>query len=239
MACTDCKQSIFDDGSSKIPAPVCVDNCPEDVNCNGVTLASACVYVNVALNCAETSVNQDLTTVLQALDAKACQNTTDSCLLKVDTDDQCCGTLNGKLAVGTGLTKTVTTDRNFCKTLTLNLDCPDWKPVTYNSSSKVRNNSWGYQNVEYSTVVGCKVKIRGVAKVTSYIYPNDYTTYVFQLPVNHRPLAKRLFGGFITQDGANYRPYSIVVDTDGKIYINISASGTYDKIPFEITFETN
>jgi len=239
MACTDCKQSIFDDTPSQIPAPLCVDGCPEDVNCGDLAIASKCVYVNVALPCSETVVNQDLTTVLQTMDAKICTSTESNCLLKVDTDDQCCGTLNGKLAVGEGLTKTVTTDRNFCKTLTLNLDCPTWNTAVLNQ--KWANLGGVHQPLEYSSVVGCVVKIRGTLKNTLY---STSATTIFTLPANHRPLKQRTVGGYAMPTTASNTPKFgfFTIKTTGEVqftFYDLTNNVSIGLLPVELTFETN
>lgn len=237
MACTDCKQSIFDDEPSKIPAPLCADNCPEDVNCNGEVLASACVYVNVALPCVDTTVNEDLTTVLQALDAKVCESNSGNCYVKIDADD-CCGYLESKLTAGDGITITKDVVGRDCKDLTIALDCPIWNTVTLNS--KWANYGGVHQPLEYSSVVGCVVKLRGSVKNTSYA---TSTRVLFTLPANHRPLKQRTFGAFGVSTNLGTTPAIgyFTIYTNGNVEFNF-ITGTVAAInilPVELTFETN
>lgn len=74
MACTDCKQSIYNTESSVIPAPICQGDCPEEVNCNGEVTYTDCVSSNVALPCLELSVGATQTEINQAIDAALCES---------------------------------------------------------------------------------------------------------------------------------------------------------------------
>jgi len=79
MACTDCKQSIYNTESSVIPAPLCQGDCPEEVNCNGEVTYTDCVSSNVALPCLELSVGATQTEINQAIDAALCSSSNSSC----------------------------------------------------------------------------------------------------------------------------------------------------------------
>lgn len=74
MACTDCKQSIYNTESSIIPAPLCQGDCPEEVNCNGEVTYTDCVSSNVALPCLELSVGATQTEINQTVAAALCEN---------------------------------------------------------------------------------------------------------------------------------------------------------------------
>lgn len=108
--CVDCRKSIFNTQTTTIAVPECQDDCPEDVNCDGEVTYSDCINVNVALSCSETAVGASLTTVLQSIDTKICNNQESTCTVSVSSDDTCCGYLQDKITVGTGLTKTITNE---------------------------------------------------------------------------------------------------------------------------------
>jgi hypothetical protein len=72
MACTDCKQSIYNTQKSTIESPICQGDCPEEVNCNGETTYTDCVVSNVALSCIEKSVGATQTEINQAFDTALC-----------------------------------------------------------------------------------------------------------------------------------------------------------------------
>ena len=236
--CTDCRDGILNRQKSKIGVPQCNDECPTETDCQGKQTYTDCVGLNASLDCVGTTTQNTLTEVLVAIDEKICEQSTNTCGVSVSDNDTCCGKLNAKIVVGTGLLKSIVANGR-CEQLKISLACPTWNDVSYNPLSKWANNNSDFQPVQFSSVAGCKVTIRGVARVNSYNNLIDVFTYVFQLPVLHRPLIKRMFGGFIAQDGTNYRPYTIVIHEDGKVYVNITASGSYDLIPFEITFDTN
>jgi len=72
MACTDCKQSIYNTESSVIPAPLCQGDCPEEVNCNGEVTYTDCVASTVNLRCINKSIGATQTEINQAFDDALC-----------------------------------------------------------------------------------------------------------------------------------------------------------------------
>lgn len=237
MACTDCKQSIFDDTPSQIPAPLCVDGCPEDVNCGDLAIASKCVYVNVALPCSETVVNQDLTTALQALDAKVCTITDAACQVKIDAND-CCGYLEDKLTAGSGITITKGDVGRDCNDLTIALDCPTWDsaslvPKFYNIPT--------FQTVQYRKS-GCSVRITGAVLNGTY---SAIAPKIFTLPAGYIPATKKVFNAFAFISGAQKVMHGLItIETTGDVkFTALDAPATLNVdikvLPLEITFETN
>lgn len=235
--CKDCVKQIFNGETSDIGLPQCNDNCGSETNCEGIQTFTDCINVNPALSCADTEANATLSDVLIALDEKICETQTSNCSVKVSSDDTCCSTLESKITVSTGLTKS-TTNPGGCEALNIAISCPQWNNLTPNASTKWSNKGAGFQTLQYSTVVGCVVKVRGVVKNGSY---TNLYNLVATLPVGHRPLLKRVFGGYTYFDTttSTYKAGGITIDTDGSIYVSISGSGSYQTVPIELTFETN
>lgn len=126
MPCLDC----LDDSKTLIPAPECQGDCPDDLGCVDI-VNSNCVIVNPALPCVNQTSGVNLSTALQAIDAKLCQNSSNvsTCKVKVSATDECCDFLNPKIGVGNGLTKSIVRNNN-CEVLTISH--PTWSDVNFN-----------------------------------------------------------------------------------------------------------
>lgn len=72
MACTDCKESIYNTQESTILTPSCQGDCPEEVNCDGEVTYTDCVASTVALPCISKSVGATQTEINQAFDTAFC-----------------------------------------------------------------------------------------------------------------------------------------------------------------------
>lgn len=238
--CTDCKSSILNSSTSTIPTPVCQEDCGENVDCNGEVIASDCVYVNVPLTCLETSTGDKLTTVLQTIDAALCNTVEASCQVKINAED-CCDYLGNKIIEGNGISvDEVSYGSRGCKALQISLDCPTWNSATL--ASKWANYGGVHQTLEYSSVVGCIVKIRGTVK-SSGAY-NTSTTTIFTLPANHRPSKQRTFGGYAMPTGNTNTPKFgfFTIKTTGEVqftFYDLTNNVIIGLLPVELTFETN
>ena len=65
--CKDCKSSIFNQQSSLVPSPFCVEDCPTDVECGANTVFSKCVTTDISLSCLGTTSGDSLDVVLAAV----------------------------------------------------------------------------------------------------------------------------------------------------------------------------
>lgn len=238
--CTDCKSSILNSTTSTILTPACQEDCGESVDCNGEVVASDCVYVNVPLTCLETSTGDKLTTVLQTIDAALCNSVEAGCQVKINAND-CCDYLGNKVVEGSGVSiAEVSSGSRGCTALQVSLDCPVWNSATL--ASKWVNFGGVHQTLEYSSVVGCVVKIRGTVK-TSGSYSTGATT-IFTLPANHRPLKQRTFGAYPVPVNVNTNTHFgyFTIKTTGEVqftFYDNTASGSILLLPVELTFETN
>lgn len=231
--CKDCRDSILNSQSTTISTPSCQDECSSDVSCEGISTYSSCVEVNVALSCIDSDSGANLSDVLTDLDTKICQTQTENCTVKIDANDTCCGYLANKITVDTGITKTIN-DLDGCKNIELSISCPVWNNAVL--QSKWTNKSSDFQSLQYSTEVGCIVRVRGVIK-----NPSFNNTYIWVTTLPYAPLKKRVYGGFMYLDtiSGTYKAGAITIDTDGKLYVSINGSGNYQTVPIELTFETN
>tara|TARA_R110000868_G_scaffold1729_5_gene13920 strand:+ start:16650 stop:17297 length:648 start_codon:yes stop_codon:yes gene_type:complete len=65
--CLNCKSSIFNQQESLVPAPLCVDHCPTDIECGVNTVFSKCVTTDISLSCLGTTSGDSLDVVLTAV----------------------------------------------------------------------------------------------------------------------------------------------------------------------------
>ena len=126
MPCLDC----LDDSKTLIQAPECLGDCPDDLGCVDI-VNSNCVIVNPALPCVNQTSGVNLSTALQAIDAKLCQNSSNvnSCKVKVSATDTCCDFLEPKITVANGLIKTKTGGTPSCETV--QISHPTWNTVNF------------------------------------------------------------------------------------------------------------
>lgn len=95
--CPECKESLLSNQTSNFGDPKCADECPADVNCEGIITSSDCVTVNAALPCIDSSVGDVLTDVLEALDDKVCEAVGGTVKVSVSEPDTCPGYLEDKI----------------------------------------------------------------------------------------------------------------------------------------------
>lgn len=194
--CKDCRDSILNNQDTTIPSPICQGDCPEDVSCEGIGTYSDCVEVNVALDCINTEVGDNLSTVLQAVDEKLCQSTRNTRTVKVSSNDCGCGYLENKLSQGTGITITkVTQSPSGCQTLQIsqNPGTLVWNNFTLSSSLTTIPN---VQIPQYSNpdALG-RVYFRGSFTFSGTFNPGNIINFSSSLPVGSRPLAIRFCTG--------------------------------------------
>lgn len=196
--CTDCRDSILNNQTSTIGQPSCNDNCSEDISCEGIGTYSNCVEVNVALDCSETNVGDNLSTVLQAIDTKLCQSTQNNCTVKVSAEDCGCGYLENKISAGVGITITkITQSPSNCQTLQINTNPATlvWNNITLPSTFTTIS---GFQIPQYSNKdeLG-RVWFRGSFTISggNSMTAGSIVNLTTVLPVGSRPLFNRVCSG--------------------------------------------
>jgi hypothetical protein len=194
--CPNCKDSLLNKQVSSIPVPECADDCPTEVDCNGISLSTKCVVSDVALDCIDTEVGATQTEINQAFDEKLCQVTESNCTASISNEDNCCGFLSDKIVEGDGINVDVITNGLGCQVLQISETCYEWTNFsasnitgTGNYRNKWANGGGNYQLGSYSSVKECTVRLRGT--ITNNI--GTTSSLIGVLPVGRRPAASRRF----------------------------------------------
>jgi len=195
--CPTCKESILSQTESLIGKTQCTQPCPPEITCVDIIPSNCVFYSGSTLSCpsGSTSVNYGVT-ITEALNTMyqlLCQNST-SCTAKITAGDNCCGYLFDKFS-SSSLDITTVTNEAGCQTLNIEEKCWTWNTVTKGSlGDGIFKLKWSsapnYQIVQYSDVKECVVKLRGTAKVSTYI-STDKT--IFTLPFGKRPASTRRY----------------------------------------------
>ena len=251
--CPTCKESIISQTPFLIGKTECTSDCPEAITCQDIIPSNCVFYSGNNLSCSGIAFGDTVTVAISKLDAAICQGSTQKCTVSIDANDTCCNYLGGKLIAGTG----ITIDRNIpentagCKTLTISQGCNTWNSVGPSSSSGTGNfrNGWrnctigglNYQPAEYSNVVGCVVRLRGV--VTLRLSKNNCAYIVMVLPPAQCPSKIRVFSVnvFIHPDEgcATIFPATLSIETGGNVVlryatrVNENYSFSLDGLTFE------
>lgn len=244
--CPECKDSILNNQTSNIANPKCVD-CDYEVDCEGITTSSACVTVNVALDCIDSEAGDTLTEVLQELDDKVCEAVGGTVKVSVSEPDTCPGYLEDKIIEGDGIEVTKVAGVGNCQTLVISETCRTWTDVLPLGTGDGKfQNGWfnadpgsnTIQVAQYSSVKECSVRLRGGIK--KLVWDGGNTT-IFTLPVGKRPEKIRWFHAS-ADFGNSLEPATILIFPNGIVTIALSnsittsegATSSLDGIEFEI-----
>jgi len=238
MSCTDCRDSILNNQGSIIATPACQDNCPEEVDCAGISTYSKCVMVGIALECIDTQPNTPLDTVLALLDNKACQAYTDTYKVKVDVDDTCPGFLDDKIESDSFVIDI--SDNSGCKKITINEkrwadlyeDFPTLSSPWEEATGTVASLQYAIRNDE--------VRFKGAITIPTIgnEYPSGGYVNIATLPAEACPTEPRIF---FQTFGKSAPPanapvqWTLIINTDGSIDIitnTLSPGDTFGSIVF-------
>lgn len=218
--CPDCKGGILNKQHSALGTPQCNGNCPEDVTCDGNTVNSSCVIVNVNMDCVEVEAGQTLSEALSALNEK-CQQTIDSgnsCKVKINSDDTCCGYLEDKIT-STTLDIEVSTEGRTCKHLTI--EEKDWTWVDINNLKSPWKNLKNVQSSAAKLQYGYKNnEVRFKGQVYTEVASGSSQLLSAALPTTVRPSERKVFTTTYS-DGTSVLIINIVIQTTGVVNIEI------------------
>lgn len=246
MACDNCKDPIYLNTASIISTPICQDDCPTEINCNGEVTYTDCVKTTIAFDCIGTSETATQTEINQAINDKLCENQQSTCTVSVDANDTCCGYLGDKLIAGTGvtITKNIATDTEGCKTLTVSESCYTWNNVLASSATgtgRFRNKWTNLDNsgiftgiAQYSNVKSCAVKLRGVVTIAGY---NNTKEIIAVLPFATTTVRRFSVNVLV---GSAFIPTVLDVYPDGslKLFTVTGMTGTISLSLDGISFDT-
>ncbi len=246
MSCPDCKDSILNKTKSSIPNPICQgDDCPESIDCDGVSISTDCITVNAALDCSDTEVGDVLTDVLEAMDVKICTATGGTVKVSISEPDTCPGYLENKIIAGSGITITKSASVSGCEKLTVAETCWEWNSVLpAGSTDGTFKNGWNnynaaYQSAGYSDVKECTVKLRGTVLSPVLGIPGCGVSVIFTLPAGSRPVARRIFSVVIV-NSCKFIPAHLTIYPNGNVELNCSSiSGLYYLALDGVFFENN
>ena len=237
--CPECQQSIVSQTPSLIGATKCNGPCPPEVTCTDILPSNCVFYSGSNLTCSGVNYGDTISVSLSKIDSKLGT--------RIDSGDACCGYLNDKIVVGTGITKTVVTNGN-CKTLRLDASSSScsllqWHDLVLQEAFQVpgamhivsgdTSTSLGVgQNpqyaVEYCGAVIRKIWFRGIVKVPAGLLTGDV-----QIPVmlvsntlvstSFKPQFTRLIPiGMYTLSGGMQRVYwvTFIFKSDGSISLS-------------------
>jgi hypothetical protein len=202
--CPTCKESILSQTESLIGKTQCTQPCPPEITCVDIIPSNCVFYSGPTLSCpsGSTSVNYGVT-ITEALNTMyqlICQNSTSN-TVQITANDTCYGYLASKIT-STSLDITVS-NQGACEKLNIEEKCWTWNTVTKGSLGdgifKIKwSSAPNYQIVQYSNVKECVVKLRGTAKVSTYI-STDKT--IFTLPFGKRPASTRRYSIHVSEPG--------------------------------------
>jgi len=115
-----CTTTLFNQ-SSIIPDPICVSPCPPDYSCpNGIINTGCIIYNGPSLDCLNVLSGSPIQVFIDAVEALCANNEppTNSCMVQVNADDQCCDYLINKLVSDT-ITITTQTVSGNCTVIDL------------------------------------------------------------------------------------------------------------------------
>lgn len=237
MSCPTCKESIISQTPSLIGQTQCTTDCPEDITCVDIIPSNCVFYSGATLSCpsGNTSVNygDTVTVALGKMYNLICQNSTSN-TVQITANDTCYGYLASKIT-STSLDITIS-NPGACEKLNIEEKC--WDPWTAANLLNGFTNFPSGQPVEYSSIKGCSVKLRGRFSRTS-LSSGTYT--IFKLPLNRAPLNPRVFSVLTTSSVLPSGFGFITVQTNGDVTLTYSplAAGSVIVSLDGIEFETN
>jgi hypothetical protein len=256
--CNPCNKSILSQTESAIGQTQCTQPCPPEITCVDIIPSNCVFYSGSTLSCpsGSTSVNYGVT-ITEALNTMyqlICQNSTSN-TVQITANDTCYGYLASKIT-STSLDITIT-NPGACEKLNIEEKCwgpSPWNSVTFlekwkNFSPYDPSNNW--ENVTYSNVKECSVKLKGTAYLSSG-YNQISNSHIFTLPIGYRPLKLRRFSinisRFVPNSLTSLIPISIGdiwIKPNGNVELLTSPfynSGSLNSITISfdgIEFETN
>lgn len=215
--CKDCRDGILNKQASLFADPACTDCNNTEVVCTGKQTYSDCVAVNTTLNCLGTENGASLTEVLEAI----CETAplTNSCKVKVDEDDTCCGYLKDKIT-SNSLDISVSIPERGCKTLFI--EEKDWTWVNL-----VLKNKWTNFSVVNTSFETSKYGVKNdEVKLIGSIFLNTSgqtgEVIITNLPPSVRPTSEKLFSFTGTNTFFNFSQLihsNIRIKTNGDVTI--------------------
>jgi len=222
MSCPDCIKNK----KSYIPSPLCGSgDCPEDVGCDDI-VNTTCINVVTALDCVGTVSGATLDNVLQEIDAKVCEQTSNinACKVKTVSEDACCDYLGNKITSSLGIAKTFVSAQN-CVTVNFALQEAVYTPlINY-------QNTWQsviapLQVAQASISLNNYVNLRGSVFYLLTTYPGTFQT-VAQLPLTTMyPTTEKIFSFSYLRNASVTVTANIKITTTGLIQIFLSAPVT-------------
>ncbi len=220
MSCIGCKDGILNGQDSLFPDPICNECQETEVVCTGISTYTDCIKVNTALPCLETANEVSLTSVLEAIDAKLCQNQESTCTVSVSATDDCCGYLEDKITNGVGTTVTKPSER-ICETLQVDINNYTYTSVTPNFLQKWVNSP-GLVNLAVGTNGTDVIRLKGHITNGSL---SALTTVAATLPIDFRPTELKVFTSLTFVTGLVIL-WSILISPNGEISVTPNIQGT-------------
>jgi hypothetical protein len=260
--CNPCNKSILSQTPYKIGETQCTQPCPPEITCVDIIPSNCVFYSGSTLSCpsGSTSVNYGVT-ITEALNTMyqlICQNSTSN-TVQITANDTCYGYLASKIT-STSLDITVS-NQGACEKLNIEEKCwgpSPWNSVTFlnkwkNLSPYDPSNNW--ENVTYSNVKECSVKLKGTAYLQNpyYFIGPSANFHIFTLPIGYRPLKLRRFSVSVSRFDNTDPFYSLIpfavgdvwIKPNGEVYIFTIPPEQFDPtigmtVSFDgIEFETN
>lgn len=215
--CKDCRDGILNKQASLFADPACTDCNNTEVVCTGKQTYSDCVAVNTTLNCLGTENGDSLTEVLLAICEISAQ--TNTCKVKIDEDDTCCGYLKDKITSDT-LNISVSREDRGCKTLQIEEKDWEWSNLTL-------KNKWVNFNAVNNSYAVSKYGVKNnEVKLSGSIFLNTSgqigEVVVATLPLSVAPTSEKLYSFTGTNAFLNYNQIilSVIrVKTNGDITV--------------------
>jgi len=266
--CNPCNKSILSQTESAIGKTQCTQPCPPEITCVDIIPSNCVFYSGPTLSCpsGSTSVNYGVT-ITEALNTMyqlICQNSTSN-TIKITELDTCYGYLASKIT-STSLDITITQNLGACQKLNIEEKCwGPWNNVLSSGSGNGRFlNKWknlspydpinNWENVAYSNVKECSVKLKGTAYLQDpyYFIGPLVNFHIFTLPIGYRPLKLRRFSVSISRLDNTQPLFSLIpfaagdvwITPNGEVYMftippeyldpTIGTTVSFDGIEFEI-----
>ena len=256
-SCNGCMTSILNNQSSVIPNPLCTPPCGPVIGCPDIVFSQCVIYSGANLNCTGINTNDNLTVALGKINAQICGISPPSgyCTVQVDGNDTCCGYLYPKIQTST-LNKSIN-NVGGCESIQL-----DEKPWTFQNVgylngfttpsafptplNTISPNTPSTTPVAYGVRTGYPVvpnllEVRWKGEMlTQFFTPANGLVNVlaFQIPVSIAPTTPKYYTGTAIDSSGIYTVvYSILINTDGKVYINTGPSFVDRNIQIIIPFD--
>ncbi len=245
--CNGCSVSILNGESSIIPEPICVQNCGSIVGCSEPIFSNCVIWTGGTLPCTNIFTNDTLTTALGKIDARICAIAPPSgvnCNIYASCTDPCPSSLVNKILSNTLDVSLATNGITNCQQV--EIEDKQWlfsipllqngftTPVSFPSPLNLIVPTPTPSSVRYAVRIGyptttdlLEVRFHGET-LTPFFSPSIglINKVLFQiLPLSKAPITPKYFIGIAVPLTANGFPipYSILINTDGKVIINASS----------------